>query len=94
MRTGAVNTNLVELNNEFNLPFVRDLVARKLSGEQTELEDADVEFHRREYEKLRLLLLAAHRESALPELPADASRNALNDLLVRIRKKSFSHVEF
>src|SRR5436190_19732964 len=43
MRTGQINANLVELNTEFKLPYIPDLVARKLAGpEQSALEDADI----------------------------------------------------
>lgn len=85
MRTGVVNANLVELNAEARLPYIADLIARKQSGENTTLEDADVEFHQREYEHLRVELQAAHDASSLRELPSDATRQALNDLLVRVR---------
>lgn len=85
MRTGVVNANLVELNEEARLPYIADLIARKQSGENTTLEDADVAFHQREYERLRVELQAAHDASQLPELPSDRTRKALNDLLVRVR---------
>jgi hypothetical protein len=88
MRTGVVNANLVELNEEARLPYIADLIARKQSGENTTLEDADVAFHQREYERLRTELQAAHDASQLPELPSDETRKALNDLLIRIRVKS------
>ena len=54
MRTGVVNANLVELNAGAGLPYIADLIARKQSGENTTLEDADVAFHQREYERLRV----------------------------------------
>ena len=63
MRTGVVNANLVELNDEARLPYIADLIARKQSGENTALEDADVAFHQREYERLRVELQAAHDAS-------------------------------
>jgi predicted nucleotidyltransferase len=85
MRTGVVNANLVELNKEARLPYIADLIARKQSGENTTLEDVDVAFHQREYERLRVELQAAHDASQLPEQPSDETRQALNDLLVRIR---------
>src|ERR1051325_9829664 len=47
MRTGEVEANLVTLNNEFRLPYIGELVARKQSGENTSLADADVAFHQR-----------------------------------------------
>jgi hypothetical protein len=85
MRTGVVNANLVELNAEARLPYIADLIARKQSGENTRLEDADVAFHQREYERLRGKLQAAHDASQLQELASEETRKALNDLLVRIR---------
>src|SRR5204863_9990048 len=33
MRTGVVNSNLIELNAEARLPCIADLIARKQSGE-------------------------------------------------------------
>jgi hypothetical protein len=86
MRTGEVQANLVTLNEEFRLHFIADLVARKLDGpEKSTLEDSDIAFHESEYQRLRGELQTAHDASQLPELPSDETRNALNDLLVRIR---------
>src|SRR5882724_751615 len=88
MRTGEVEANLVTLNQRFQLPYIDDLVARKLAGpEKSKLEDADIRFHESEYQRLRAELQAAHDASTLPELPSDETRNALNDLLVRVRLK-------
>ena len=86
MRTGNVEANLVRLNDSFRLPYVDDLVARKLAGpELSKLADADMDFHRREYERLRAELQAAYESSTLPEGPS--SRAALNDLLIRLRTR-------
>src|ERR1700744_3810881 len=61
MRTGLVEANLLTLNEECRLPFINDLVARKLSGpEQSTLDDADITFHESEYERLRVVLQSAH----------------------------------
>ena len=86
MRTGEVNANLVELNEEARLPYISDLVARKRSGENTALDDADMAFHQREYERLRGELQVAHEASHLSELPSEKTRASLNDLLVRLRR--------
>jgi predicted nucleotidyltransferase len=84
MRTGEVEANLVRLNEQARLPLVDELIARKLSGpEKSALEDCDLDFHRREYDRLRSVLEAAHRSSTLPEVPS--ARPALNDLLIRLR---------
>jgi predicted nucleotidyltransferase len=86
MRTGEIEANLVKLNEQFRLPYIADLVARKLAGpEKSKLEDADAAFHEKEYQRLRGELQAAHDASKLPELPSDETRAALNDLLIRIR---------
>jgi predicted nucleotidyltransferase len=86
MRTGEIEANLVTLNEEFRLPYIADLVARKLAGpEKSTLDDADIAFHESEYHRLRGELQAAHDASRLPELPSEATRALLNDLLVRIR---------
>jgi hypothetical protein len=45
--------------------------------------DAEETFHRREYERLRAELEAAHRDSGLPDGPT--ARPDLNDLLIRLR---------
>jgi predicted nucleotidyltransferase len=84
MQTGEVQANLVTLNGKFELPYIPDLIARKLSGgEHSALNDADLEFHRAEYVRLRARLEAAQEASALPEAPT--ARKALNDLLLRLR---------
>jgi hypothetical protein len=89
MRTGEVEANLVTLNEEFRLPCIPDLIARKLAGpEKSKLEDADITFHESEYQRLRGELQAAHDASQLPELPSEKTRAALNDLLVRVRLKN------
>lgn len=90
MRTGEVEANLVTLNETFKLPYIPELVARKLSGpEKSKLADADVAFHESEYQRLRGELQAAHETTHLPEVPSEETRRALNDLLVRVRLQSF-----
>lgn len=84
MRTGEVEANLPRLNERFKLPHVRELIACKTAGEEHGvLPHADFEFHRREYERLTQALEEAQQASSLPEVPS--SREALNDLLVRLR---------
>jgi len=89
MRTGEVEANLVTLNQEFQLPYIAELVARKLAGpEKSKLDEAGTAFHESEYQRLRVALQAAHDASTLPELPSDETREALNNLLVRVRLKT------
>ncbi len=84
MRTGEVEANLVTLNEQFCLPYVQDLVARKQAGpEHSAVENPDVEFHRREYEGLCNELRTAFAVSTLPEVPS--AKPALHDLLLRLR---------
>lgn len=90
MRTGQIEANLLTLNDTYKLPYINDLVARKLAGAEKErLTDADLQFHAAEYDSLRAQLELAHKASHLPEIPS--SQPAINDLLVRIRLKSGSH---
>jgi uncharacterized protein len=84
MRTDQIEANLLTLNDSFKLFYIDDLVARKLAGpEHRHLANADIEFYRGEYHRLRRDLEAAHEASTLPENPT--TRDALNDLLVRLR---------
>ena len=93
MRTGKIEANLVTLNEEFRLPYIADLVARKLAGpEKSTLADADMAFHESEYQRLRGELQVAHDASQLQEMPSDETRAALNDLLVRVRTRGLSRV--
>jgi predicted nucleotidyltransferase len=84
MLTGEIEANLVRLNEMFRLPYLPDLIDRKVAGpEQSALEEADLSFHEREYVRLRGELEAAYQASHLPEV--GAGKAALNDLLVRVR---------
>jgi uncharacterized protein len=86
MRTGEVEANLLTLNEDARLSFIPDLVARKLAGpEKSTLDDADLQFHESQYQKLRAHLQSAFESSSLAELPSDETRRALNDLLIRLR---------
>ena len=91
MRTGEVEANLVTLNEDHKLTYIADLVARKLAGpEKSKLDDADIAFHEKEYQRLRGVLQTSHDASGLPELPDERTRAALNDLLVRVRTKGLA----
>jgi predicted nucleotidyltransferase len=84
MQTGQVQANLVTLNEAFRLPYIPELIERKLSGvEHSTLTDVDLEFHRREFERLVQELEKAGEHSSLPEAPA--GHDALNNLLIRVR---------
>lgn len=91
MRTGRIEPNLLILNEEFRLPFLPDLIQRKLNGpEQSTIEDADITRYEAEYQRLRSDLEAAHEKSKLPEVPSEQTWKGLNELLVRTRLKSIS----
>lgn len=84
MRTGEVEANLVRLKQSERLPYLDDLIHRKLAGAEKErLTDADLEFHRGEYNRLRERLQEAFEKSTLPDVPSTG--DALHDLLLRIR---------
>ena len=84
MKSGEVEANLQNLNEQHALPFVESLIARKLAGpEQSILGDDDFIFHRNEYDRLRGELQRAYEASPLPEIPS--AKPALHDLLLRIR---------
>ncbi|HSI32913.1 MAG: nucleotidyltransferase domain-containing protein [Phycisphaerae bacterium] len=84
MRTGRVEANLVTLNDEYRLPYVPDLIARKTTGgEHSTLTGADLAFHRAEYDRLRARLEDEMARSTLPEAPT--ARAAMDDLLLRLR---------
>jgi predicted nucleotidyltransferase len=84
MQTGEVQANLVTLNDKFRLPYIPELIERKLSGaERSTLTDVDIEFHRSELKRLVQELEMAGEKSNLPEAPK--SQKALNDLLIRVR---------
>lgn len=88
MRTGCVEANLLTLNEGFGLPYIPELVDQKIhASEKSQLQAPDVEFHRREYERLRALLVDEAAKSSLPDDPA--CRRELNDLLVRVRLSRF-----
>lgn len=87
MRTGVIEAHLPTLNASARLPYIDDLLARKTGGtEKGPLEEADLPFHEREYERLVVQLEQSAAESRLPEHPTALPQ--LNDLLVRIRLSS------
>jgi uncharacterized protein len=84
MQTGEIEANLIKLNDKFNLQYLPELIQRKIEGmEKGILPDADLEFHRSEYERLTVELEREFERSSLPETPS--AKDALNDLLIRLR---------
>jgi uncharacterized protein len=77
---------LLTLNEEFRLPFLKELIAQKLSDpEKASLNSVDISFHEIEVNRLRRDLEEAHATSDLPELPSEETRSRLSKLLVRLR---------
>jgi predicted nucleotidyltransferase len=84
MQTGEIEANLVKLNEIFKLPYVPELIERKINGrEKSLLLDVEPVFYQGEYQRLRESLQTAFEKSNLPETPS--GKDALNDLLVRLR---------
>lgn len=78
MRTGEVETGLPRLAELAGLSWLRDLAVRPdgpLAGGE----------HDAEHARLRAGLEEAMRRSPLPPAPPDEARDALDDLLVRVR---------
>lgn len=67
LRTGEVQADLRVLNETFRLPFIDELIARKMVAERGGLGDLDWESHRAELERWAKRLDEAHAESRLPE---------------------------
>ncbi|MBX9949044.1 MAG: nucleotidyltransferase domain-containing protein [Candidatus Obscuribacterales bacterium] len=84
MQTGTVEANLVILNEKFKLPHIPELIQQKLSGtEKQQVKEADMDFHEREYTRLRNLLEEECSRSNLPDQPS--ARRELDDVLRRVR---------
>ena len=83
-----VEAKLVKLNEAFDISYVPDLIARKITGkEKGILETADLDFYRAEYERLILKLEDATEKTSLPENAS--AKDDLNDLLIRLRLNAF-----
>lgn len=87
LRAGGVQADLTQLYPaRKDLPFLPDLIQRKVEGvEKQTLDDAELEVHRGHFERLLDELGRAQAESALPEQPDDRTRAALDDWLLRLR---------
>ena len=84
INTGEVEANLVNLNQEFKLPYLDELIELKRSGtEKMALTTDSLEYHRQEYQRLQRKLEAAFNQSKLPDVPS--AKPELNSLLVKIR---------
>ena len=85
MKTGKIEANLVNLNHEFKLDYITDLIAQKIQGtEQSNLKQLNLEFHFQEYQRLQNELALASQNSHLPDKPS--AKEDLNEFLVRLRR--------
>lgn len=88
MRTGEIEANLVNLNENFKLSYIPELIERKMNGaEKGVLPDVDLEFYQKEAERLTGELEKAMKKTHLPEKAT--GKNDLNDLLIRLRLSEF-----
>jgi len=86
MQKGEIEANLINLNEIFKLSYVSELIERKVQGtEKGVLPEIDLEFYRKEYERLVNELEKAKEKSKLPE--NSSGKPELNDLLIRLRMK-------
>lgn len=84
MSSGEIEANLPKLNEEFRLPYIPELIERKVTGaEKGTLPQADLAFHEKEQDRLEALLKEAGETSYLPEEPSAGA--ALHYLLLRVR---------
>src|SRR5262245_8194916 len=84
MQTGTVEANLIRLNETEKLPYLDGLIQRKVAGAEKDwLTEADLDFHRGEYERLCDRLHLAQHASELPDAPR--GKAGLHDFLVRLR---------
>ena len=84
MQTGKIESNLVNLNQEFNLSYISDLIAQKTSSnEKAILENTDLIFHKKECDRLIEKLKTASENTHLPDVAS--AKSSLNDLLIRVR---------
>lgn len=86
MRSSELEANLLRLNEVFGLPYLPELIQRKLEGaEKGRLEGADLAFHEREYDRLVGELEQARDATSLPEHPT--VRDEVDALLKSLRQQ-------
>jgi predicted nucleotidyltransferase len=87
MQTGRVEANLRVLNDDFQLPFIPDLMARKIGGpEQQTLQPDEKAFFEEQFGEWERRLMEAGEKTDLPA--ENSAKPALNDLLIRLRLQS------
>ena len=87
MTTGEVEPNLLILNDTFKLPFLEDLIARKITGTEHEcLEQEQSDLYEARFLELEAQLKQAGEGTSLP--PGPTAKAALHSLLVDLRLQS------
>lgn len=81
LRSGKVVTNVLDLNNEFRLPFLQDLINSKLQEKSVD-ESLDWSFHASQLDRLEATMETAFANSSLPE---DRDVKAVDQFLVDLR---------
>jgi uncharacterized protein len=82
LRTGKVEAYLPMLNEEFHLPFIPDLIARKTSAEFGHLTDIDYAFHVEQLDRLERVMMTEFERCTLP---ADTPMDDVHRFLVELR---------
>jgi uncharacterized protein len=86
MWSGQVEANLTRLNEIFNVRYIPDLIALKLSRpEKSFLKETNLGFYRQKYKRLTLVVEQSMKNTSLPEYPT--GRNAFTDRLVQMRMR-------
>ena len=86
LNTGKIEANLVNLNQDFKLPYIDDLIAiKKVKLETQNLPKIDLKLYQQEYERLQGELDVAFENSNLPDNPT--AKPELNSILLKIRTR-------
>ncbi len=89
MRNGRIESNLPILNDEYRLPYIADLIQRKVSTkEKATIEDADLVLHEAEFHRLMARMEAESLASALPD--EGSARAELDRLVISARLAALS----
>jgi predicted nucleotidyltransferase len=87
MESHRIEANLLTLNEKYKLPYIPELIERKITGKEKQtLDAADMAFHKTEFERLIGQLKQSAESTSLPD--SASGRPALDDLLKRLRLTS------
>lgn len=84
MRTGTIEANILNLNEDHKLSYIDDLVQQKVNGdEKGYLDSGQFDFYQSELNRFHEMLLSEGEASTLREEPS--CKRQINDLLLRLR---------